>query len=99
MRHAHAIFNVAKLATDAAAIKRDLRLEKAKFRLHNKKEKVNIVNAMMEEDETISELEDRLQEVETKAALVSAIAEGYEDIRNAASREMTRRLGERAQAG
>jgi hypothetical protein len=33
VRHSHIIFQTAKLAADAAGIKRDLRLEKAKFRL------------------------------------------------------------------
>jgi hypothetical protein len=51
---------------------------------------------MMEEDEVIAELENTLTEVEAKVGILSAIAEGYEDLRNAASREMTRRIGERA---
>lgn len=96
VRHAHAIFNAAKLSADAAQLKRDMRLEKAKFRLRNKGEKVNVVNSMMEEDDTIVAIEDRLTEVEMKVDLIVAIAAGYEDLRNAASREMTRRLGERA---
>lgn len=96
VRHAHAIFNAAKLSADAAQLKRDMRLEKAKFRLRNKGEKVNVVNSMMEEDDTIVEIEDRLTEVEMKVDLIVAIAAGYEDLRNAASREMTRRLSERA---
>lgn len=97
VRHAHAIFNAAKLAADEAALKRDLRLVKAKFRLHHKGEKMNIVNAMMEEDETIIEIEERLSEVEAKVGILTAVAQGYEDLRNAASREMSRRIGERAQ--
>jgi hypothetical protein len=97
VRHSHIIFQTAKLAADAAAIKRDLRLEKAKFRLRNKGEKQNVILAMMEEDETIVELEIMLlTEVDAKVGILSAIAEGYEDLRNAASREMTRRIGERA---
>lgn len=96
MRHSHAIFNAAKIGSDVAKIKRDLRLEKAKFRLHNKGEKVNIVAAMMEEDETVAALEGLLAEAEAKEKILQSVAEGYEDIRNAASREMTRRIGERA---
>lgn len=96
VRHAHVIFQTAKLAADAAAVKRDLRLEKAKFRLHSRGEKLNVVNALMEEDEVIAELENKLTEVEAKVGILSAVAEGYEDLRNAASREMTRRIGERA---
>lgn len=97
VRHAHALFNIAKLATDEAHLKRDLRMAKAKFRLKNKGEKLNIVNAMMEDDEDISEIEDKLIEVAMKVGVLSAVAQGYEDLRNAASREMSRRIGERAQ--
>jgi hypothetical protein len=96
VRHSHAIFNAAKLSADAAQLKRELRMEKAKFRLRHKSEKVNIVNAMMEEDEMILGLEDKLLEVDAKVDLISAVAEGYESIRNAASREIARRMGERA---
>lgn len=96
VRHAHAIFNTAKLAADLAGLKRDLRLEKAKFRLHHKGEKVNIVNAMMEEDKTIVELESRFAEIEAKVNILDAVSTGYEDLRNAASREITRRIGEKA---
>lgn len=96
VRHAHAIFAAAKLSADAASLKRELRLEKAKFRLHHKKEKVNVVAAMMDEDEEISALEEKLQEVETKEDLLNAVAAGYADLRDAASREITRRMGERA---
>ncbi len=96
VRHSHAIFNAAKLAADAAQVKRELRMEKAKFRLRHKKEKVNVVQAMMEDDDTISELEDKLLEVDAKADLVGAVALGYETIVKAASREIARRMGERA---
>ncbi len=98
VRHAHAIYAASKLGADSAAIKRELRLEKAKFRLkkRHRAEKVNVVTAMMEQDTTISELEDTLQEVEARCDLLDAIAQGYADIRDAASREITRRMGERA---
>jgi hypothetical protein len=96
VRHSHVIFQLAKVASDAASVKRNLRLVKAKFRLHHKGEKVNVINSMMEVDDVIVELEDKLAEVEAKVGILSAVAEGYEDLRNAASREMTRRIGERA---
>jgi hypothetical protein len=96
VRHAHAIFAAAKVGSDVAAIKRELRMEKAKFRLRHKPEKVNVVQAMMEDDETITELEDKLLEVEAKEGILSAIAQGYADLRDAASREITRRKDERA---
>lgn len=97
VRHAHAIFNVAKLAADEAALKRDLRMEKAKFRMRHKDEKLNVVNAMMEDEESIAEIEDKILEVQAKVVVLTAVAQGYEDLRNAASREMSRRIGERAQ--
>lgn len=97
MRHAHAIFNVAKLAADEAHLKRDLKMAKAKFRMKHRGEKLNVVNAMMEDDEEIAEFEDKLLEVAMKIGVLTAVAQGYEDLRNAASREMSRRIGERAQ--
>lgn len=97
VRHSHAIFNIAKLASDQAQLRRDLRLEKAKFRMRFRDEKLNVVNAMMEDEEGIAEIEDKILEVEAKIGVLTAVAGGYEDLRNAASREMTRRLGERAQ--
>lgn len=97
VRHAHAIYNVAKLAADEASLKRDLRLERAKFRMKHKDEKYNVVNAMMEDDENIAEIEDKILEVQAKVVVLAAVAQGYEDLRNAASREMSRRIGERAQ--
>jgi hypothetical protein len=98
VRHAHAIFAASKLGADAAALKRELRLEKAKFRLKAKHKalKVNVVNAMMDQDATISDLEEKLQEVEARGDILDAVAQGYADIRDAASREITRRMGERA---
>lgn len=97
VRHAHAIFNVAKLASEAAQLKRDLKMVKAKFRMKHKGEKLNIVNAMMEGDPEITEFEDRIMEVEAKVGVLTAVSQGYETLRNAASREMSRRIGERAQ--
>ena len=96
VRHAHSIFNAAKLGSDAATVKRELRLEKAKFRLRHKEEKVNVVAAMMDEDEGIAELESALIEIETRQDVLDAVSQGYADIRDAASREITRRMGERA---
>lgn len=96
VRHAHAIFNAAKIGSDSAIVKRELRLEKAKFRLRHKKEKVNVVAAMMDEDETISELEEKLALLDARKDILDAVASGYADIRDAASREITRRTAERA---
>jgi hypothetical protein len=96
VRHSHAIFNVAKLAADLGHAKRDLKIIKGKFRVRHKSEKVNVVNAMMETDTEITGLEDTIMELEAKIEILDAVAKGYEDLRNAASREMSRRMGERA---
>src|SRR6516165_253573 len=96
VRHAHAIFNAAKVADDVAILKRELRMEKAKFRMRHKDEPLNVVQAMMEDDDEIVEIESKLLEVETHKGMLDAVAQGYADLRDAASREITRRLGERA---
>ena len=96
VRHAHAIFNAAKVADDVAVLKRELRMEKAQFRMRHKEEKVNVVQAMMEDDDEIVKLETKLLEVESRRAILDAVASGYADLRDAASREITRRLSERA---
>lgn len=95
VRHAHAIFQAALNESRLVHLKRDLRIEQSKFRIRNKAEKKNVVDAMMEDDERIAHLLSRISEQEAILKLVSAVAEGYEDFRNAASREMSRRIGER----
>jgi hypothetical protein len=96
VRHAHAIFRAAQTGARIAALKRDLRFSEAQFRMKQPKEKVNVVNAMMEDDEHITKQRDRVSKAEIEHQLIEAVAAGYEDIRNAASREISRRLGERA---
>jgi len=56
----------------------------------------NIVDAMMEEDDHISKMLDRISVQEANMKMIEAVAQGYEDIVKAASREISRRLGERA---
>jgi hypothetical protein len=96
VRHAHAIFNVALLDSDITRIRRDLRIAQAKFRIRNKGELKNVVDAMMEEDQEISNYLDRISDIETKKTILEAVVKAYEGIRNAASREISRRIGERA---
>lgn len=96
VRHAHAIYHVALAGTKLVTLRRDLRIAQAKFRLQRPKQPKNITDAEMEEDEHLAHLLDRISIAEANAAMLSAVAQGYEDLRNAASREMTRRLGERA---
>ena len=96
VRHAHAIFHAALAGTRLVTLRRNLRITQAKFRLQNKGELKNIVDAMMEENEHISKVLDRISMVESEIKLLEAVAQGYADLRDAASREITRRLGERA---
>lgn len=96
VRHAHAIFNAAMAGTKLVHLKRDLRIAQSKFRILNSGEKKNVVDAMMEDDKHIAKLLDRISAREAELGLINAVAAGYEDFRNAASREMTRRIGEQA---
>lgn len=96
VRHAHAIWNVALLDADITRLRRDLRIAQSKFRIKHKGELKNIVDAMMENDQEISDYMDRIADIEIKKTLLDAVVKSYESLRNAASREMSRRLGERA---
>lgn len=98
-RHAHAIFRAAVRASSIATIKRNLRFEKAKFRMGKQgefKHKYELDDAM-EFHPRIAKLEKRLLRFETELQVIDAVAAGYEDLRNAASREMSRRSSEQAQ--
>jgi hypothetical protein len=96
VRHAHAIFIVAKTAGELAMRKRDLRMVHAKYRHRNVKKfktKYELDDAMVLDDE-VKELMDEIVLLEAREGVVKALAEGYEDLRNAASREMFRRSSE-----
>ena len=96
VRHAHAVFNSAKLESDILRLKREVRIAQAKFRIRNPGKPKNIVDAMMEEDEEIATLLDEISEIEIKLTLMEAVVRTYEGIRNAASREISRQTAERA---
>jgi hypothetical protein len=96
VRHSHALFHVALSASRLVRDRRRLRIAEAKFRVIHSGEKKTDVDAMMEENEGISKLRDRIANHEAHHEIVQALMAGYEDMRNAASREMTRRIGERA---
>jgi len=64
--------------------------------MRHKEEKVNVVQAMMEDDDGIVEIEEKLLEVETQQGILDPVASGYADLRDATSREITRRMSERA---
>jgi hypothetical protein len=59
VRHAHALYNLALLDSSLVRLRRDLRISQAKFRIRHKDELKNISDAMMEEDEEISEYRTR----------------------------------------
>ena len=98
VRHAYAIFVTAKTAAELAYAKRDLRFHLAKFR-HAKhgdfKTRYELDDASLR-NKAIRQLSDRVTELEAHLTVLEAVSAGYEDFRNAASREMTRRYGEQA---
>jgi hypothetical protein len=96
VRHSHAIFHAAMGASNLVVCRRNLRIAEAKFRIIHQGEKKTDVDAMMEADKRISKRRNELAQIEANLEIINAVALGYEDIRNAASREMTRRIGERA---
>jgi lipoate-protein ligase A len=88
------IWNVALLDVDVTRLRRDLRIAQSKFRIRHKEEMKNISDALMEDDEEISGLLDRISEVEIKKTLLEAVAKSYDSISKAASREISRRTAE-----
>jgi hypothetical protein len=96
VRHAHAVYNAALMESDILRLKRELRIVQAKFRIEYRGTPKNVVDALMEEHDEISELLDRISEVEIKLTVLEAVVKTYEGIRNAASREISRQMGERA---
>lgn len=97
VRHSHALFNMAIVASDLVRAKRDVRIAEAKFRIRHKSEKrKNVVDAMMEDDDEIIAYRDKITDLEAMKEIMEAVVHGYEALRNAASREMSRRIGERA---
>lgn len=95
------LFEVAKLSARRAMLKRKVRIESAKFRQKLVEEK----GPKYEKDDQLAlhppirEVEDELVEIDMRVDILTAIAEGYVDYAEAASREITRRQHERAQAG
>ena len=97
VRHAHALFVTARIATDLAHVKNSLRQREARFRAtyaddFSAKWKLE---TEMSGDKRIRRLRRRQVELEVQLEMVKALTDGYEDLRNAASREMFRRDSER----
>lgn len=96
VRHSHAIYHVALRVADLVRLRRDARISEAKFRVRHSGEKKTDVDALMEKNKHIAHVRDRIANLEAEVEILQAVALGYEDLRNAASREMTRRIGEKA---
>lgn len=100
VRYAHSIFALAIKRTDLLARKRELRLAESRWRVRHQgdfKTKYEADDAMAE-DSKIAGLEDARVGLETQVELIGAVADGFMAIRDAASREIERRKGERAQS-
>lgn len=100
VRHSHVLYHAALAEVHLAKLKRDQRIETAKFRYRFKdkyKTKYELDDAMAMDD-LMEHRQSEILAAEAELTVLNAIAAGYEDIRNAASREVTRRVGERAQA-
>jgi hypothetical protein len=98
VRHSHALYVMAKVAVELAHLKRDLRLDQAQFRArhagdYKTKYELDDAMAISKRHKIIS---NRILEAETTYEVMQAVVQGYEDLRNAASREISRRLGEQA---
>ena len=96
VRHSHALFHLALRAARLARLRRNARITEAKFRVVHTGEKKTDVDALMEEDRRIVRGRDEIVQVEVEMEILEAVAKGYEGIRNAASREISRRMGEKA---
>src|SRR5262245_6620972 len=96
VRHAHAVFNAAIMESDILRLRREVKSEQAKFRVRDRGSPNNDVEAMMEDDAEIATLLGKISEIEIKLTVLEAVVKTYEGIRNAASREISRRSGERA---
>jgi len=97
VRHAHALYVRAGVATHLLRIRRKHRIELARFRA-KAGGKFNTVKAA---DEAFSrgsgrKLEGTILQLEIKEEILDALIGGYEDVVKAASREMSRRDSERA---
>jgi hypothetical protein len=98
VRHAHALYVRAGVASDLLRAKRQVRLDIASFRVRH--------GAEFRTDKACTEafsltkrgkkIEDTLTELEIKSEILDAVIGGYDDVVRAASREMSRRDSERA---
>lgn len=96
VRHSYALYHLALRAARLVRLRRNTRIEEAKFRILHEGEKKTDVDALMETDRSIVRIRDQIAGVEAEMKILEAVVGGYELLRNAASREISRRTGERA---
>lgn len=88
---------LAKVAEEIARVRRNLKIEEAQFRYRHGddyKTKYAVEDAM-EENKRIRNLRDKTTELDAMQTMIEAVVQSYEGLRNAASREISRRTGER----
>lgn len=98
VRHAHAIFTLARRESALVTHRRNLRMAQAKFRQRHGgefKNKYSLDDAM-EQNKTIAAVLNEIALLEAERVVIEAVAQGYDDLRAAASREMFRRSSENA---
>lgn len=97
VRHSHALFVRASVATRLLRLRRKHRLALAKFRVREGRKHSTVKS--LEETFSIGpgkKIENTIMQLEVKAEILDALIGGFEDIVKAASREMSRRDSERA---
>jgi hypothetical protein len=98
VRHAYALVENAKISEEMVRLKRDIGIEAAKFRFLRRgefKTKFEMDDALAQ-NKRFARLQSRYVDLESLHIMVSAVVQSYEGLRNAASREITRRSTEAA---
>ena len=98
VRHSHAIYVVSRYAFRLATLRAGQRVDAAKFRFRysdDYKRKYEL-DAALSMNKRYRKREDEILQLEAKVDVLNAVALSYEDLRNAASREMFRRGSEQA---
>jgi hypothetical protein len=98
VRHAHALFIRAGVASERLRLQRKHRLALGAFRVRrgNEFRTDKACTEAFSRSKDGKRIEKRMMELEIKATMLDAVIGGYEDIVKAASREMSRRDSERA---
>ena len=98
VRHSHAIYVAGRYAFRLATLRASQRVEAAKFKYRHTddyKRKYELENALLN-NKRYAKRENEILGLDAQVTLLNAVAESYEDLRNAASREIFRRSSEQA---